>query len=70
MQGEGGVGRCLEAFGLQRYAANFVHEGFDQLQDIFCLDDEDLDKLIPDEEMKDQYKTALQQGTKMFPFNT
>lgn len=52
----------LESIGLQDFCVQLENHGFDRLNDILCLDDDDLAMLIPDEESKTKYKTALRQG--------
>ena len=57
------MSQCLELLGLQEFATQLEDHGFDRLNDILCLDDKDFALLlIPDEEIKTRYKTALQQG--------
>lgn len=65
MSEKGTVSQCLELLGLQEFAPQLEDLGFDRLQDILCLDEDDFAKLICDEEIKTRYKTALQQGNNM-----
>ena len=65
MSEKGTVSQCLELLGLQEFAPQLEDLGFDRLQDILCLDEDDFAKLICDEEIKTRYKTAQQQGNNM-----
>ena len=65
MSEEGSVSQCLELLGLQEFGAELVNLGFDRLNDILCLDEEDFAKLTSDEDVKAKYRTALHQGNVM-----
>lgn len=53
----------LESLGLQEFFPRFTEHGFDLVQDVFRLEDEDLAMLIPDEKHQANFRAALHKGT-------
>ena len=59
---EGSMRHYLESVGLREICLQLEGHGFNQLSDILSMDDEDLAAVIPDDESKKKFKTALHQG--------
>lgn len=54
--------QVLETLGLQEFVSRFIERGFNRVHDVFCLDDEDLAMLIPDEKKQANYIASLHKG--------
>ncbi|XP_015770291.1 PREDICTED: ankyrin repeat and SAM domain-containing protein 1A-like isoform X2 [Acropora digitifera] len=56
---EGSVSQFLESLGLQEFTPSFMKHGFDRVQDVLCLDDQDLALVIPDEKKRGNFIKTL-----------
>lgn len=59
-----GVTRALEYLNLGRLAHRFFSHGYDTLQDLFCLEPEDLNMLITDGQDRINFMKAMREGTR------
>ncbi|XP_029182756.2 uncharacterized protein LOC114950779 isoform X2 [Acropora millepora] len=56
---EGSVSQFLESLGLHEFTPSFMKHGFDRVQDVLCLDDQDLALVIPDEKKRGNFIKTL-----------
>lgn len=63
MSREGSVSQFLESLGLQEFAPGFIKHGFDRVQDLFCLDNQDAALVIPDDRKREIFIRTLRKGT-------
>ncbi|XP_068701385.1 ankyrin repeat and SAM domain-containing protein 1A-like [Montipora capricornis] len=59
MSREGSVSQFLESLGLQEFAPGFIKHGFDRVQDLFCLDNQDAALVIPDDRKREFFIRTL-----------
>ena len=57
------MSQFLESLGLHEFTPRFMKHGFDRVQDVLCLDDQDLVLVIPDEKKRGNFITTLRKGT-------
>lgn len=57
------MSQFLESLGLHEFTPSFMKHGFDRVQDVLCLDDQDLALVIPDEKKRGNFIKTLRKGT-------